>query len=131
MKLSEYKNQIKGKRASVIGLGVSNVPLIEFLNKCGVVITARDKKSKEELGDIYDKLASLGVKFVLGDGYLNGIDDDMVFRSPGIRYDIPLFTKIRLCESSIKRSYSFSIARPMLQLNSTNIFNLGLIYNQS
>lgn len=89
MKLSEYKNQIKGKRASVIGLGVSNVPLIEFLNKCGVVITARDKKSKEELGDIYDKLASLGVRFVLGDGYLSGIDDDVVFRSPGIRYDIP------------------------------------------
>ncbi|MBO4422797.1 MAG: UDP-N-acetylmuramoyl-L-alanine--D-glutamate ligase, partial [Clostridia bacterium] len=89
MNISEYENSIKGRRVSVIGLGVSNVPLIEFLHGCGAVITARDKKSPEELGAVYEKLSALGVDLVCGDGYLSGIDDEVVFRSPGIRYDIP------------------------------------------
>lgn len=92
MKLSEYKNHIKNKRVSVVGLGVSNVPLIEFLHGCGAVITARDKKPVEELGEAGEKLKSLGVRLVCGDGYLSDIDDDVIFRSPGIRYDIPEFT---------------------------------------
>ncbi len=89
MKLSEFQNYIKNKKVSVIGLGVSNVPLIEFLHGCGAVITARDKKPVEELGDAGEKLKNLGVRLVCGDDYLSGIDDDIVFRSPGIRYDIP------------------------------------------
>ncbi|MBR4255620.1 MAG: UDP-N-acetylmuramoyl-L-alanine--D-glutamate ligase, partial [Clostridia bacterium] len=89
MKLSEFQNYIKNKKVSVIGLGVSNVPLIEFLHGCGAVITARDKKPVEELGDAGEKLKSLGVRLVCGNDYLSGIDDDIVFRSPGIRYDIP------------------------------------------
>jgi len=89
MKLSEYKKFIKGKRASVIGLGVSNVPLIEFLHKCGAVITARDKKAADELGETKEKLEDLGVRLVCGENYLSDINDDIVFRSPGIRYDIP------------------------------------------
>ena len=89
MKLSEYKKFIKGKRASVIGLGVSNVPLIEFLHKCGAVITARDKKAADELSETKEKLEDLGVRLVCGENYLSDINDDIVFRSPGIRYDIP------------------------------------------
>jgi UDP-N-acetylmuramoylalanine--D-glutamate ligase len=89
MKLSEFQNYIKNKKVSVIGLGVSNVPLIEFLHGCGAVITARDKKPVEELGEAGEKLKSLGVRLVCGDDYLSDIDDNIVFRSPGIRYDIP------------------------------------------
>ena len=89
MKVSDYKKYINNKRVSVIGLGVSNVPLIEFLHGCGANITARDKKSAEELGETYGRLSSLGVRVVCGERYMAGIDDDVVFRSPGIRYDVP------------------------------------------
>ena len=89
MKLSEYKNYIRGKRVSVIGMGISNVPLAEFLNGCGATVTARDKKTPEELGEVFEKLSALGIKFVCGENYLSGLDDEIIFRAPGIRYDIP------------------------------------------
>lgn len=89
MKLSDYKSYIRGKRVSVIGMGISNCPLAEFLQSCGASVTARDKKSPEELGEIYEKLSSAGVRFVCGEKYLSDIDDDIIFRAPGIRYDIP------------------------------------------
>lgn len=43
-KLAEYKAFLKGKTASVIGVGISNIPLIDFLLENGVTVTARDKK---------------------------------------------------------------------------------------
>ena len=89
MKLSEYKKYIRGKRVSVIGMGISNAPLAEFLSVCGAAVTARDKKSPEELGEVYEKLSALGIKFVCGQDYLSDLDDDIIFRAPGIRYDIP------------------------------------------
>ena len=48
MTLSEYINTIKEKRITVIGIGVSNVPLIKFLLDAGAVVTAHDKKSAEQ-----------------------------------------------------------------------------------
>ena len=53
MKLTEYKNYVRGKRVSVIGMGISNAPLAEFLNGCGAIVTARDKKTPEELGRFF------------------------------------------------------------------------------
>ena len=89
MRLSDIDRFMRGRRVSVIGLGVSNVPLIEFLHRHGAMITARDKKTAEQLGENYDKLSALGVRFVLGDGYLDNIYDELIFRSPGLRPDVP------------------------------------------
>ena len=89
-KLSQYKEFLKGKTASVIGVGISNVPLIEFLLKNDVKVTARDMKSFEELCEINPKVGDLkkaGVNFVLGEEYLSDIKEDIVYKSPGIRYD--------------------------------------------
>lgn len=89
MKIDEFKRFARGKNASVIGLGISNIPLTRFLLSCGMSVTVRDKKSRGELGGAADELETLGAKFILGENYLDGINDDLVFRSPGIRPDIP------------------------------------------
>jgi len=89
-KLSQYKEFLKGKSASVIGVGISNVPLIEFLLKNDVAVTARDMKDFSELCSINPKVEQLkeaGVNFVLGENYLSDIKEDIVYKSPGIRYD--------------------------------------------
>lgn len=89
-KLSQYKEFLKGKTASVIGVGISNIPLIEFLLKNGVKVTARDMKSFDELSSINPKVIDLknqGVNFILGEEYLADIKEDIVYKSPGIRYD--------------------------------------------
>ena len=89
-KLSQYKEFLNGKTASVIGVGISNIPLIEFLLNNNVKVTARDMKSFEELSSINSKVIDLknrGVDFVLGEGYLSDIREDIVYKSPGIRFD--------------------------------------------
>ncbi|MFR7758968.1 MAG: hypothetical protein ACLU3G_07835 [Christensenellales bacterium] len=70
MTLNEYINSIKDKRICVIGIGVSNKPLIERLLKAGCDVTACDKRSAEQLGEDYSSLLALGAKFSLGDSIL-------------------------------------------------------------
>lgn len=96
-KISEFKKSIKGKNVAVIGIGVSNTPLIKYLSMNGAKITAFDKKEKEELGDLYNNLSSIGCSFSLGPQYLsNLIGYDIIFRTPGMRYDIPEFENARI-----------------------------------
>lgn len=96
-KLIEYKEYLKGKTASVIGIGISNIPLIDFLVKNGVKVTARDRKSVEKLSENpkldMERLSAAGVQFVTGDGYLDDIKEDIIFKSPGIRFDKPEILK--------------------------------------
>ena len=91
MQLSEFKNEIRGKKISVIGIGVSNIPLIKMLVNFGAFVTAHDKSSPSKLGEIYNELKDLGVKLVLGEDYLKNIpnDCDYIFKTPGIRCDVP------------------------------------------
>ena len=84
MTLDEYIADLKGKRIAVVGIGISNLPLIRLLAKSGCEITACDKNSPEELGDTYHELSALGVKFSLGKHYIDKLDFDVVFRTPGL-----------------------------------------------
>lgn len=88
-----FKNNIKGKNVTVIGIGISNMPLIEFLTSAGAVVTARDIHDAEWLGENYKKCEALGVKTKLGEDYLADITDDIIFKTPGMRYDIPQLKK--------------------------------------
>lgn len=81
------KNRIKNARCAVLGLGVSNLPLVELLLECGNQITVHDKNSVEKLGERACEFEKCGVKFVTGENYLDEIDADIIFRSPGIRPD--------------------------------------------
>lgn len=89
--LQDYLTSLKGKRVAVIGIGVSNTPLIKTLLSAGISVTACDKNKREAFGPLADELESLGAELHLGDTYLEGLDQDVIFRSPGIRPDIPPF----------------------------------------
>ena len=91
MRLNEYLDSLKGKRVAVIGIGVSNTPLIELLLGYGVSVTACDKKERAAFGDLADRLEKWGCELKLGEDYLKELDQDVIFRSPGIRPDIPEF----------------------------------------
>ncbi len=88
-KAIEYRKFLKDKRATVIGAGISNIPLIHFLLSCECQVCVRDKKEREALCETLD-IASLeekGVSFILGEGYLRNIDADIIYKTPGVRYD--------------------------------------------
>lgn len=88
-KIQNFKNYIKNKKIAVIGIGISNIPTIKFLLENGALVTACDKKSKEDLGDIADELIQKGAILKLGENYLKDIKADIVFKTPGMRYDTP------------------------------------------
>ena len=89
MTLAAYLEGLKGKRVTVVGIGVSNRPLIKLLLDAGIDVTARDKAARENLGAVADELEAAGCKLVLGEEYLNGIEADVIFRSPGIMPHVP------------------------------------------
>lgn len=92
MKLTSFESflkQYRNKKVTVLGIGVSNTPLIELLLRANASITACDKKTKEALGERADELFQKGVQLKLGSDYLKNIDSDYIFRSPGIRPDLP------------------------------------------
>ena len=84
MTLNEYIESIKEKRIAVIGIGVSNEPLIELLLNKGCHLTACDKRSMEEMGEEGRKLEAMGAELKLGEDYLEGLDQDIIFRTPGL-----------------------------------------------
>lgn len=94
-KIKAFSQKISGKTVAVIGIGISNKPLIHFLQKYGASVVAYDKKTKEELGDIYTELSNSGVSFVLGEGYLDDIKEEIIFKTPGMRFDIEPLVKVR------------------------------------
>ncbi len=94
MNVREWKEEMRGKTVAVIGIGVSNLPLIRLLVEAGASVIAHDKRTAEQLEDTYAELKELGVKLVLGEKYLDAIDAEasVVYKTPGIRYDVPTLT---------------------------------------
>lgn len=82
----KYLSTIKGKKVAFVGMGVANLPCAKFLAKHGVEVYACDKRDKGYIGaDKCKELENLGVKFSLGENYLDVLPDmDIVFRSHGI-----------------------------------------------
>lgn len=84
----EFKSFINGKNVAVVGIGVSNIPLINFLVKLGAEVTAFDMKEENELGKIASEFKSKGVKLELGKGYLEKLTGfEVVFKTPSMRID--------------------------------------------
>ena len=94
-KLEEFKEYIKGKYVAIMGMGVSNTPLIRYLMDLDANITVFDKKTEDELGkSLMEEYVLQGVQFSLGENYLDNLHGyDVIFRSPGIRPDIPPIQK--------------------------------------
>jgi len=93
---NKLKEAFFGKAVDVVGLGISNLPLIDVLLDAGAVVTARDKRDAAHFEkDTADALREKGVRLILGDGYLTGIGGETVFRSPGLRPDLPAFEKAK------------------------------------
>ncbi len=90
-----YFEAQKGKRIAFCGLGRSNLPLIDMYKKYGAEVIACDKRSFEELGDVAVNLEKSGVELSLGSEYLSNLNADMLFRTPGMNYNMPELKKLR------------------------------------
>lgn len=91
------------RRVAIVGIGVSNTPLIRLLSANGADVTACDKKPREQFDDqdLLRELEQAGVTLRMGETYLEGLDQDVIFRSPGIRPDHPAFVQAKAKGSRI------------------------------
>ena len=80
----------QGKRVAVVGLGVSNLAVIQYLLPRQAVITACDKKTPEQLGQRWHQIKDYPIDFKFGADYLSGLEQfDWVFLAPGLPKELP------------------------------------------
>jgi UDP-N-acetylmuramoylalanine--D-glutamate ligase len=75
--------ELKGKKISVLGLGMEGKDVAKYLTSQGIDVVVHDQKPREEL-DVVD-IDLDRVEFVCGENYLDNLSNyDYIFRSPGI-----------------------------------------------
>lgn len=80
----QYFLNLKPKTVAVLGLGISNRPLVRLLLEYGCRVLACDRTPREKLEPEVLELERLGAELHTGDGYLKGISPEVVFRTPGM-----------------------------------------------
>ncbi len=95
-KVNDFFDIIKGKKVCFVGIGTSNIPLIEMFSKKGAIVSACDKKPFNELGENGVRAKKAGAELILGDNYLNNIDADILFRSPGTPFYRPELETLKM-----------------------------------
>ncbi len=95
-KAEKFFNGIKDKKVAFIGMGVTNNDTVRLFLKKGIDVTVCDRKDKAAAGSIAEEFEAAGAKLSLGENYLDAIYDcDIVFRAPGVYYNIPELKKAR------------------------------------
>ena len=90
-----YFISLQGRRIAVLGLGVSNRPLVRLLLKFGCNVVGCDRTERSKLDDEVLELEKAGCRLSVGDGYLDGPEADLVFRTPGMHPGNPALEKLR------------------------------------
>ena len=81
--VNSFFKSVSGKTVAFIGIGTSNLPLIKQFAEKGAKVLACDRKDFEALGENGVKAKKYGAELILGENYLENIEADIVFRSPG------------------------------------------------
>lgn len=83
-RFTQYVHSLKDKKIAVLGLGVSNRPLVRLLLDFGCQVTGCDKTPREKLDGEVLELEKTGCTLHVGENYLDGVEADVVFRTPGM-----------------------------------------------
>ena len=90
-KLEEFNNYIRFRKVAVIGLGVSNLPLLDFLHEQKARVTVFDQRNIDQIPkDVMDKITEYSFEFSLGEAYLSKLQGfDLILRSPSCLPTVP------------------------------------------
>ena len=91
----QYFESLKGKKIAVFGLGVSNRPLVRLLLEFGCDCLGCDRTPREKLDQEVLDLEAAGCKLRVGDTYLDDLEADLVFRTPGMHPGNPALEALR------------------------------------
>lgn len=89
-----YFKGLIGKNIVVLGLGVSNRPLVRLLLEYGCSVTGCDRTPREKLDAQVLELEEKGCVLRTGDDYLKDLVADVVFRTPGMHPNNPALVEL-------------------------------------
>lgn len=101
MNQKHFFQQMAHKSVTFCGIARSNLPLVPLFQKWGADVSMRDKRTLEELGEQGKALQSQGVKLILGENYLENLTEDIIFRTPGMKYTLPELVEARKRGSAV------------------------------
>lgn len=83
-KLEEFNEYIRYRKVAIIGLGVSNIPLIDYMYQKKARVTVFDDREKESIPkELMDKIELYKFEYSFGkDSLKKLINFDIIFRSP-------------------------------------------------
>lgn len=83
-KLQEFNEYIRYRKVAIIGLGVSNLPLLDYMHNKKAMVTVFDERDIEKIpNDVMNKITDYGFRFFLGENCLENLKGfDIIFRSP-------------------------------------------------
>ena len=99
--VDQYFDSLSDKKVAVLGIGVSNRPLIRMLLARGIHVLACDKTPREKLDAEVLELEQAGAVLHVGEGYLDDVRADVVFRTPGMHPEIPALRRLRAAGAEI------------------------------
>jgi UDP-N-acetylmuramoylalanine--D-glutamate ligase len=94
-RIEQFFRGMAGKRVAILGIGITNIGLARLFAEHGAIVTACDRRSREQLGDNAGILEDAGASLKLGGDYLADLDVDVVFRTPGMYYFLPELVALR------------------------------------
>ncbi len=94
-RFENYFSALRGMKIAVLGLGVSNRPLVRLLLSFGCDVTGCDRTPREKLDPEILELENRGCKLRLGESYLENVRADLVFRTPGMHPGNPAIEALR------------------------------------
>ncbi|MBO7184916.1 MAG: UDP-N-acetylmuramoyl-L-alanine--D-glutamate ligase [Oscillospiraceae bacterium] len=91
----QYFSALRGKRVAVLGLGVSNRPLVRLLLEYGAVVSGGDRTPREKLDEEVLQLERLGCELHLGERFYEDMQAEYAFRTPGMHPENPAVRHLR------------------------------------
>ena len=95
MSFETYFENLRGKSVAVLGLGVSNRPLVRLLLEFGCMVSGGDRTEREKLDEEVLELEKLGCKLYLGEHFYKEMTAQVAFRTPGMHPDSPAVRALR------------------------------------
>ncbi|MBR5135022.1 MAG: UDP-N-acetylmuramoyl-L-alanine--D-glutamate ligase [Clostridia bacterium] len=94
---TQFFNTVRDKRVAICGIGRNNTPVIKQFLDHGAVVTACDRRTRDQLGEqAAAELEAMGATLCLGETYLDDLQGmDLILRTPGMKPYLPPFEKAR------------------------------------
>lgn len=120
-RLEEFNNFIRFRKVAVIGLGVSNIPMLDYLHEQKAKVTVFDEKNIENISkEIMDKVTNYAFEFSLGERCFEKLKGfDVILRSPSC-----LPTKKELVEEEKKGALITSEVELLMKMSPCKIIGV-------